>query len=121
MGHVYMADDPGGTDDRQRVPPASSSRDVAAALGARLAELREARNLTQEALAHQVGISRNHLQLLEAGLSDRAKRTPANPTLDTLMRLCRALHVQAVIDLAHPSGTAIRFIPEPGHELDREV
>lgn len=51
------------------------------------------RNLSQQSLAEQVGISTNHLQLLESGLSDRKKGTPANPRLSTLLALSQALEV----------------------------
>lgn len=57
-------------------------------MGERLKMLRENADLKQEAAAEAAGISRNHLQLLEDGLSDRAKRTPANPRLSTLHALC---------------------------------
>lgn len=63
------------------------------ALGSAIARRRNEQNLSQEALAHQVGISTNHLQLLESGLSDRRKRTPANPRLSTLVALSAALDV----------------------------
>ena len=50
-------------------------------------------DLSQQKLAEQVGISTNHLQLLESGLSDRKKHTPANPRLSTLIALSTALGV----------------------------
>lgn len=62
-------------------------------LGTRIARLRVAREFSQESLAQQVGISTNHLQLLESGLSDRKKGTPANPRLSTLVALSEALDV----------------------------
>ncbi|WP_093180273.1 helix-turn-helix domain-containing protein [Sanguibacter gelidistatuariae] len=52
---------------------------------------RDAVGLTQEKAAERAGLSRNHYQLLESGLSDRAKKTPANPTLSTLIDLAHAL------------------------------
>lgn len=64
-------------------------RPVAEALAERLRQLRTAAGLSQEAVAITAGLDRNHYQLLEAGLSDRKKRTPANPTLSTLVALCR--------------------------------
>lgn len=87
----------------------SLSRDEALLLGRRLAELRKAKGLTQEALAHQVGISRNHLQLLELGLSDRAKRTPSNPQLSTLAALCRQLGATFTIDFQQPSVFTVKI------------
>ena len=62
-------------------------------LGTHIARLRVERHLSQEALAQRVGISTNHLQLLESGLSDRTKRSPANPRLSTLVALSDALDV----------------------------
>lgn len=70
-------------------------------LGIHVARLRVDKGLSQEALAQQVGISTNHLQLLESGLSDRKKGTPANPRLSTLLALSQALEV-ALGDLLSP-------------------
>lgn len=64
-------------------------RRLADALADRLRELRAATGLTQEQVAHAAGLHRNHYQLLESGLSDRRKQTPANPRLSTLVALCR--------------------------------
>lgn len=63
-------------------------RRVAEALGRRFRDLREVAGLSQEQVANLAGINRNHYQLLETGLSDRAKNTPANPRLSTLVALC---------------------------------
>lgn len=65
--------------------------ELAAALGRRLTELRQARGLTQEVVAHAAGISRNHYQLLEYGLGRRGDRKPANPRLSTLVALSEVL------------------------------
>lgn len=62
-------------------------------LGTLIARRRMEMDLSQESLAEQVGISTNHLQLLESGLSDRKKGTPANPRLSTLVALSQALEV----------------------------
>ena len=64
---------------------------LAQELRQRLLVLRERAGLTQEQVAERAHLSRNHYQLLEAGLSDRAKRTPANPRLTTLADLAAAL------------------------------
>lgn len=61
--------------------------------------------MTQEQVAHSAGINRNHYQLLESGLSDRAKNTPANPRLSTLVRLCEVYGTTVpdlIIDLFGP-------------------
>jgi transcriptional regulator with XRE-family HTH domain len=89
-------------------------RDVAVELGARLMQLRKERGLTQEALAHRAGISRNHLQLLEDGLSDRAKQSPANPRLSTLLALCHELGATVTIDVVRPAGVVIEVDPRLG-------
>ncbi len=55
------------------------------ALGKRLRELREGRELTQEALARAVGLSRAQINRIEGNLSQ--------PQVDTLTSLCRVLDV----------------------------
>ena len=89
----------------------SADRAVAEALGARLRQVREAGGWSQEAVAHRAGISRNHLQLIEQGLSDRASRAPFNPHLSLLMALCQALEMdlsRLVVDIfGPPSGLAV--------------
>ncbi|WP_262852229.1 helix-turn-helix domain-containing protein [Mumia quercus] len=60
---------------------------IARALAATLRALRAETGLSQEEVAHAAGITRNHYQLLESGLSDRAKGSPANPRLSTLIDL----------------------------------
>lgn len=62
-------------------------------LGTFVARRRTEANLSQQTLAETVGISTNHLQLLESGLSDRKKQSPANPRLSTLVALSEALNV----------------------------
>jgi len=95
------------------VPPATPSPAVAAvAFGQQLRARREAKQLGQEQLAHSVGISRNQLQNIEAGWSDRAKGTPSNPRLSTLLALCRELGARVVIDVSEPSGIVVRFEPD---------
>lgn len=66
-------------------------RDLAVQLGHRIQRLRMDAGLSQERVAHLAGISRNHYQLLERGLSDRAKNTPSNPTLTTIIDVAAAL------------------------------
>lgn len=83
---------------------------VAARLGDRLRELRLATldqhgvPLTQERAAHAAGISRNRVQLYEAGLQDRQTRQPLNPALATLMALCEVYGVSVVQLLADVLG-----------------
>ncbi|MGO1316566.1 MAG: helix-turn-helix transcriptional regulator [Cellulomonadaceae bacterium] len=72
-------------------------------LANRLRDLRTAAGLTQEKAAERAGLSRNHYQLLESGLSDRAKRTPANPRLSTILDLAHALDCDAAELVMHLS------------------
>lgn len=69
----------------------SLERQLAESLARQLKELRRARNLTQEQVAHGAEMNRNHYQLLESAISDRKKRTPANPRLSTLVALAGVL------------------------------
>jgi len=53
-------------------------------------ELRKARlsaELTQEALAHRAGVSRNYISLLELDQK--------SPTVETLLAICKAMKVSA--------------------------
>ena len=82
-------------------------------MGHRLQELRNASGLTQEQVAEGAGIHRNHYQLLESGLSDRAKDSPANPRLSTLVALCRVLGTTVpdlIVELyGPPTGVAVEY------------
>lgn len=64
-------------------------------LGAVIRERRTAAKLSQESLAHQAGITKNQLQLLEAGrATGRADASgPSNPRLTTLVGLAVVLRV----------------------------
>ncbi len=55
-------------------------------LGTVVRRLREARQLTQVELAAQAHLSQGYLAALEGGLK-------ANPSLETLKKLAKALHV----------------------------
>jgi transcriptional regulator with XRE-family HTH domain len=66
-------------------------RRLALRLGRRLQDLRLAKGMTQEQVAFAAGISRNHYQLMERGLSDRAKELPANPRLSSLRGIAGVL------------------------------
>lgn len=91
--HIYLVDLVAGHRQIAGVPESDIERQLGDALGRRLLELRSARGLTQE--AHAAGIARNHYQLLERGINDRDKRSPANPTLSTLVGLSSALGMTA--------------------------
>lgn len=62
-------------------------------LGATLGNLRKARGLSQESLAYQAGITKNQLQLIEAGRTTGPAKTagPSNPRLSTLAGLADVL------------------------------
>jgi transcriptional regulator with XRE-family HTH domain len=92
------------------------ARAIAVRLGTQIRELRESRELTQEKLADEVGLTRNHIQLIESGLSDRAKGTPANPRLSTLLALSQALDAQLRIDMAVATDVVVEIIP--AHQSD---
>lgn len=69
-------------------------------LGVTLGDLRKARGLSQEALAYQAGITKNQLQLIEAGRTTGPAKTagPSNPRLSTLAGLADVLDT-SVADL----------------------
>ena len=56
-------------------------------LGDELRKARLAADLTQEELAHNAGVSRNYVSLLERNLK--------SPTVVVLLKICRALGVSA--------------------------
>ncbi|MCH6230541.1 helix-turn-helix domain-containing protein [Microbacterium sp. CFH 31415] len=64
-------------------------------LGATLRRLRNDRGLSQESLAYQAGITKNQLQLIEAGRSTGRKdgAGPSNPRMATLSGLAAVLEV----------------------------
>ena len=99
-------------------------RGLADALADRLRTLRVATGLSQEAVAHRAGLHRNHYQLLESGLSDRKKQTPANPRLSTLIALCEVYETtvpQLVVDIfgARPEAPAVEFGPHGPNQRSR--
>lgn len=81
--------------------------------------------MTQEAVAHGAGISRNHYQLLEQGLSDRAKGTPANPALTTLIDIAKAMGLglpDLLAGIVYPrkGDPVIAYAPAHGNAAPRE-
>ncbi|WP_229683875.1 helix-turn-helix domain-containing protein [Nocardia camponoti] len=73
---------------------------LVAILGQHLAELRRAKGLTQEQVAHAAGVSRQYYQLLESGLRARNPREPANPSFQVLVAVSEAIGtpLPAVLD-----------------------
>jgi len=73
--------------------------ELAAQFGHRVRALRKARGLTQERLAHAVGMSRNQIQNIENSRNNtrdadgKRRGGTANPRLETIWALARALEV----------------------------
>ncbi|WP_366509210.1 helix-turn-helix transcriptional regulator [uncultured Microbacterium sp.] len=64
--------------------------------GDTIRRMRRERGISQELLAHKVGISKNHMQLLEAGRgSSRSDGPISNPRMTTVYGLAEALDVTA--------------------------
>ncbi len=76
-------------------------------LGARLAGARIERNLTQADLAEEAGVSKRTVERLEAG--------SVATRLSGLLRVCRALGLQARLEHLVPEST-----PEPMAQLKRQ-
>lgn len=74
-------------------------------LGAALRRLRNESGLSQETLAYQAGITKNQLQLIEAGRSTGRKESagPSNPRMATLVGLSGVLGI-SVAQLMTESG-----------------
>lgn len=74
-------------------------------LGAAVRRLRLERELSQETLAFTAGVTKNTLQLLEAGRASGRKDAegPANPRLSTLAGLAAVLNI-SVSDLLSEAG-----------------
>jgi len=70
--------------------------------GKTVRRLRNERDLSQEALAYRSGISKNQLQLIEAGRNSAAVGSdgPSNPRMSTIVGLASVLEVTAAELLA---------------------
>ena len=90
----------------------ATSRQVASGIGQRLARLRLARNVTQDALAEKAGIGVRTLRRLEAG-------EPS--TMDTFLRVATALGLEEAILSALPEGDIrpIERVSKKGSERRR--
>ncbi|MFT3943211.1 MAG: helix-turn-helix transcriptional regulator [Ancrocorticia sp.] len=70
-------------------------RDAARALGEEIRALRRAAHLSQEALAYRAGITKNQVQLIEAGRGSARESGPiSNPRMKTLFGLAEALEIE---------------------------
>ncbi|MBS6364024.1 MAG: helix-turn-helix transcriptional regulator [Actinomycetaceae bacterium] len=81
------------------------SIDGAQRLGVALRELRLERGFSQEKLAFSAGITKNQLQLLEAGRASgrKGETGPSNPQMATIYGLARVLDV-SVAELLTRAG-----------------
>ena len=72
-------------------------------LGRTLRRLREQRGMTQESLAYQAGLTKNTMQLLEAGRASgrQDSAAPSNPRLSSLAGLAEALNISVSDLLTH--------------------
>lgn len=64
---------------------------MASTLAKTLIRRRKELGKTQEQVAYEAGLDRSHYQLLEHARSDRKTNYPANPTLQTLIKLTKVL------------------------------
>lgn len=78
------------------------SEPTAKEFGAALRRLREERGLSQETLAFRSGVTKNQVQLIEAGRSSgrRDALGPSNPRMSTLCGMADALGVPVSVLLA---------------------
>ncbi len=82
-------------------------KDEARAFGEHIRVLRRAAGLSQEALAYRAGITKNQVQLIEAGRGSAREKGPiSNPRMKTLFGLAEALGIAPVDLLAATSGSA---------------
>lgn len=72
------------------------TEEVARRFGSTLRRLREDRGLSQESLAHEAGLTKNQIQLLEAGRASGRKDSTggSNPSMKTLSGLSGALDMK---------------------------
>lgn len=85
---------------------------LARELGTFIARWRHELGLSQQALAESIQMSTNHVQLMESGLSDRKKMSPANPRLNTLVALSAALKIPLPEMLGQVVGNARTRVTE---------
>lgn len=81
-----------------KIEPQMSDERLLQLIGERLAQLRLARNLTQEQLAEQTGLGLRTIQRLELG--------KAATHLSGFVRVCRALGLMERLDALIPEQTA---------------
>lgn len=89
-----------------------SDQEILAEVGQRLRRERLNRNLTQLELAESAGVSRGSIAKVEAG---------SNPSLNTVVRLMRALGIVDRLDLAvpEPEVSPLQLAASKGVERQR--
>ncbi|WP_073996333.1 helix-turn-helix domain-containing protein [Arcanobacterium urinimassiliense] len=75
---------------------------LASALAQALRRQRKLIGKTQEQIALEAGIDRNHYQLMESARSDRRSNRPLNPQLFTLLKVAQVLECSLLDLLAEP-------------------
>ena len=78
---------------------------AAKSFGLALRRLRETRGLTQESLAFQAGVTKNQVQIIEAGRASgrRDCTAPSNPRMSTLVGLAGVLQM-SVSEMLRETG-----------------
>lgn len=78
------------------------NQDAATRLGSAISALRTSKGMSQESLAHAAGITKNQVQLIEAGKASGRKDDSgsSNPRITTLVGLADALETSAAELLA---------------------
>lgn len=103
------------------MPNPRPTAEQALAFGERLRELRKERHYSLEKVALEADISLQHLSLLERGLSDQTKRTPANPRLGVLIQLARTLDTDISELIAPLSTSTLQRTQQQVEEAERQA
>ncbi len=103
------------------MPNPRPTAEQAAAFGERLRQLRKERHYSLEKVALEADISLQHLSLLERGLSDQTKRTPANPRLGVLLQLARTLEADISELIAPLSSSTLQKAEREVEDAERRA
>ncbi|SDU80814.1 helix-turn-helix transcriptional regulator [Arcanobacterium phocae] len=74
-----------------------AERVLGSVLGKTLARRRKELGKTQEQVANEAQINREHYQQMEYGRSDRKRNSPLNPRLSTLLKLSAVLDTEVEV------------------------
>ncbi len=96
-----------------------AERALASTFAKTLIARRKELGLTQEQVALDAGVDRNHYQLMEHARSDRKTNSPANPRLSTLIKLAKVFDctVHDLLDSALEEYKAV----EASHPVDERL